>query len=93
MSGETKYKDPDAILDFGHDWSDWLTDSDDDTIATSEWIVPTGITEDSNTHDDTSTTIWLSGGTTGTVYSLVNRIVTVGSRTDDYTMKIKIKEK
>ncbi len=86
-------KDPDAVLDFGHDWSDWLTDNGSDTIASSSWIVPDGITKDSSTNDTTTTTVWLSGGVDKARYTLVNRIVTVGGRTDDYTMIIKIKEK
>ena len=83
-------KDKDAVLDYGIDWSSWL---DDDTIDSSEWIVPAGITKDSDTSDTTRATIWLSGGTLGVVYSLVNRIVTVGGRTDDRTISVRIVEK
>ena len=36
-------KDPDAVLDYGFDWSAWLEAGD--TIVTSEWIVPEGITK------------------------------------------------
>lgn len=86
----TFLKDPDAVLDYQLDWSDWL---DSDTISTSEWIVPAGITNDSDTETTTTTTIWLSGGTAGTIYSLVNRIVTAGGRTQDQTIKIKCRER
>lgn len=83
-----KEKDPDAELDFGFDWETWL---DGDTLATSTWIVPTGITKDSDLFTIIGvTTIWLSGGTLREVYKVVNRITTIGGRTDDRTLVIKI---
>jgi len=93
MSGETKYKDPDSVLDYSTDWSDWLSASGDDTINSSIWIVPDGITKDSDTFTDTDATIWLSGGTDGEKYNILNRITTIGNRTDDWTFTLKIKEK
>lgn len=83
-------KDPNAVVDYNIDWSSWLPD--DDTISTSEWIVPAGITEDSETNTDTTTTIWLSGGTAGQSYSLTNRITTAQGRTQDKTITISVKE-
>jgi hypothetical protein len=74
------------------------------TIVTSDWTVPTGITEDdSDTSSitirgvvyavNTTVTIWLSGGTAGTNYALVNRITTSDARTLDQTMTILVREK
>lgn len=83
-------KDPDAVLDYQIDWSNWL---DDDTISTSSWTVPTGITRDSDTNDTTTATIWLSGGTAGTSYSVVNHIVTADGREEDRTITIKCMER
>lgn len=83
-------KDPDAILDYSIDWETWL---DGDTISTSTWIVPTGITKDSDTYSTTATVIWLSGGTAGSSYSLTNRITTAGGRTEDRTIEILVKER
>jgi hypothetical protein len=82
-------KDPDAVKDYGFDWSGWLGT---DTIQTSTWIVPTGITKNSDSKTNTMTTIWLSGGTAGQSYDLTNRIVTAGGRTEDRTGVIKVKE-
>lgn len=79
-------KDPQAVLDYGWDWSEWLPDGD--TITASTWTVPTGITKDSDSHDDTTTTIWLRGCTVGTEYELVNHIVTADGREDDRTLRI-----
>ena len=72
----TYIKDPESVLDYGFDWSDWL--DTDDTVSTSTWKVPTGITEDSDTNTTTTTMIWLSGGTVGSQYKITNRI------TDEY---------
>jgi hypothetical protein len=90
MSIATFVKDPNAVLDYLIDWSPWLGA---DTIVTSTWIVPTGITKNSDTKTNTTTTVWLSGGTAGTKYPLTNRVVTAGARTDDRTITINVKER
>jgi len=91
-------KDKDAVLDWGFDWNDpdavggpWLEAGE--TLTTSQWIVPDdpdGIVVDSDTHTDTTTTVWLSGGTVNTVYLVTNRITTTGGRTDDRSWEIKV---
>lgn len=78
-------KDPQAILDYGFDWSAWL---DDDAISTSTWILPSGMTSVQEGINGSTTIIWLSGGVIETRYDVVNRIVTVAGRTDDRTIKI-----
>ena len=88
MALEWDFKDPDEVLDYRVDWSARL---DGDTIASSTWEVPTGLTKDSDTSDDDSTTIWLSGGTLGDNYTLVNRITTAGGRTFDQSVKLKVR--
>ena len=80
-------KDPNAVLDYVVDWTTWLNG---DTIATSVWTVPSGITQDSESESTTSATVWLSGGTVGETYQLVNRITTAGGRTEDRTIRITI---
>lgn len=82
-------KDPDAVLDYLVDWTDWLAG---DTIVTSTWIVPTGITKDTDTKTATAARIWLSGGTAETVYLVTNRVVTAGGRTNDRTLDIYVSE-
>lgn len=83
-------KDPNAILDYRFDWSDWLNS---DTIATSTWIAPDGITVQSESETTTAATVWLSGGTLSRSYELVNRIVTAGGRTEDRTLIVHIQDK
>lgn len=82
-------KDSAAVLDYQIDWSEWL---DGDTISTSEWTVPSGITEDSDANTTTTATVWLSGGTVGQEYRIVNRVVTAGGRTDERYIRIKVVE-
>lgn len=90
--GEAQYpfKDPDEILDFENDWSQRLIAGD--TIVASDWIVPVGITEDDAAFDGTTTTIWLSGGTLGETYHLVNRITTMQGRTRDRSKYVTIRQ-
>lgn len=83
-------KDPDAVLDYQIDWEDWLGE---DTISDSEWTVPTGITNDGDTNTATTATIWLSGGTAGTRYKLINHITTVSGREEDRTITIICEER
>lgn len=77
----THTKDPNSLLDFGVDWSSWLASGE--TISTSEWDVPAGLTEGASTESDGITTVWLSGGTAGTTYRVRNRVSTSASRVDD----------
>ena len=91
MSQNNTYlKDPDARVDFQADWTDWLAG---DTISASTWVVPSGITQYSASNTTTSATIWLSGGTEGRDYSVVNRITTAGGRINDQTLIIKIRSR
>ena len=71
------------------------------TISTSTWFVPAGITKDSDNEGavtiqevaydiNTITTIWLSSGSIGESYDLVNRITTSDNRTLDKTITIDI---
>ena len=83
-------KDPEAVLDYKVDWTDWL---DGDTINTSAWTVPDGITKDSDNNTTEVATIWLSGGTALQTYVLENKITTTGSRSDERTIYIEVKEK
>lgn len=82
-------KDPDAVLDYTVDWAPYLGG---DTISAVEWIVPEGLTLDTQEEDDTTATAWLSGGTAGEDYEVVCRVTTVGGRIDDRTIVIRVRE-
>ena len=83
-------KDPDEVLDFVVDWAKPLAG---DVIATSTWSVPLGVTKGADMFDATSTTIWLSGGTNGENYELLNRITTAAGRTREQTCKLRVRTK
>lgn len=87
----TYTKDPTAALDYGLDWAAWL---DGDTISTSTWTqVPAALTFGARTHDTTSTTVWLSGGTHGQTVKVRNLIVTAAGRTDERTLVIEVRDR
>ena len=91
MSVAQYLKDPDAVLDYGFDWLDWLANGE--TISTSTWTIPTGLTEDSETETSTTTKVWLSGGTAGIDYTITNKIVTSAGRTDERSITIMVEER
>jgi hypothetical protein len=85
-------KDPDAVLDYSVDWALWLAG---DEISTSEWILEEGALLEQVIASNTATkaTVWLRGGQSGITYSVTNRIVTVGGRTDDRTISVKVEDR
>lgn len=83
-------KDPDAVLPYYIDWSEWLEDGD--TIAASDWTVD-GCTKDSSTFNDTITTIVVSGGTVGVAASAINHITTANGYEDDRTITFEMVER
>jgi hypothetical protein len=83
-------KDDDAVLDYGFDWSEWLGT---DTIVSSVWTVPTGISQEAESETTTTTTVWLSGGTIGNTYTITNRIVTTAGRTDERSLRVYVAER
>lgn len=82
-------KDPNAILDYSFDWSLYLTPLAD-SIQTATWIPDTGLTIVSDTKTSTTATAFVSGGTVGDILTLTCRITTVGGRTDDRSITLKI---
>jgi hypothetical protein len=84
-------KDPDAELDYGFNWSDWLATGE--TISSHTVTVETGLTKDSDSESSGVVTVWLSGGTAGEDYSVECEIVTSASRTDERTMTIRVKNR
>jgi hypothetical protein len=62
-----------------------------DTITASSWTVPAGITELSRAFTDTTTIIWLTGGTVGN-YKLINVFSTAGGRTFERALTVKVRE-
>lgn len=97
--GNVQPVDPDAVLDFTIDWSDWLTSPE--VISTSTWTVdPTGelvigTGDFAPTNDDDSATVWINSQVAGHRYELTNKIVTDSSpaRTAERTITIRCGER
>jgi hypothetical protein len=81
-------KDPDATLDWRFDWTDWLDDGE--TITASVMTVSAGLVLVSQSNSVSAATVWVSGGTTGSVYSVANRITTSAGRIDERTITIRV---
>lgn len=69
-------KDPDSDLDYVFNWSDWLGA---DTIASCTVTAAAGLTAHDKSNTTTAVTIWLSGGTAGTSYTVTCEIVTANA--------------
>lgn len=80
-------KDPGARKDFGINWIDWLAG---DTLVSSVWTVPAGLTNVSseNSFTTTASVAWISGGTLNKRYTLTCRIVTTLGRIEDRSIEI-----
>ena len=80
-----------AVLDYTIDWgTDWLVTGD--TISTSTWTAQSGVTIDSSSNTSTTATAWISGGSNGRGYTVKNRIVTAGGRTEERSILIVVKD-
>ena len=83
-------KDPDAVLDYSQDWSDWLSPLSDTITGTPTWTVGAGLTKTSQSNTTTSATAFISGGTVGSKEPVACKITTTGGRTDERTVYLKI---
>jgi len=81
-------KDPAGVLDYSIDWTLWLGS---DTITNSTWTLPTGITNSGESFTTLITTIWLSGGTAGTIYTITNKITTAAGRITEQSFHIRVR--
>jgi len=84
-------RDQDDVDDWKFDWSDWLGT---DTISSSVVAVESGLTKDSDSITDSSTsvTVWLSGGIVGSEYKVTSSIVTTAGREKDRSVTFLIVE-
>jgi hypothetical protein len=83
-------KDPQGVLDYLIDWEPFLSGDFIDSVL---WIVPDGLVSEAETHDNTTATIWISGGVVGVCYDVTCRITTIGGRVDDRTIAVTVNNK
>lgn len=91
MSGDRFERAVGSTLDWSWNWGgtdtvpSWLAEGE--TITDAVVTVPAGLTKSQpETHDDTTVTVWLTGGEVGTEYPVVCRITTSEDRTDERTL-------
>lgn len=92
MTANTFTKDPHATLDYGFNWSEWLDTGEvitGYTINTS----PCGIVNEYSTSTSGCVIVWLSSGSVGQRYSVSCLIETSGSRIDERTIKIDVRNR
>lgn len=83
-------KDPNEVLDYQFVWTDRLAVGE--TISTSSFIREQGdVTIGANDVTAGVATVWLSGGTVGTVNVFTNRIVTNKGRTYDESARLRVR--
>lgn len=87
------YKDPAANLDYVVDWTAWLAERGNDTIASVQWTISGGSGVVAGTTGFTPqglAAIWLSGGTIGQTATIICQITTTAGRTEVRTFHLRI---
>lgn len=89
--GWSKVKDPQATRLAEWDWTSWLGTGE--TILTATVTPDTGITVSSVTHNDTTVTCTVAGGTAGMTYRIVCHVTTTAGQQDDDTLTIRVRDR
>lgn len=92
MPVKTFKKDPAAKKDYTIDWAQKGYLAAAETIVTSSWSVPSGLTNVTESNTTKRATVWLSGGTHGQDYDVVNHIVTSAGREEDGHLTIEVRD-
>lgn len=82
-------KDPDDTIDLPFNWVGFL---DGDTIDTSTFLLPDGLTSVSENNTTLTATIFVRGGDAGRMYRVTNRVTTAGGRQKDRTQYVLVEE-
>ena len=85
---DTYSQAPTEVLDYQINWLPYLAVGE--TIVTSAWTIPSGLTDAGHSNTTTTATQWLTGGVDGTAYIILNQITTTSARTVDYSFILKI---
>lgn len=82
--------DPQSVLDFQHDWTDWLASGD--SISSRQWTIAplNGTTpETPSLSNSTSAAVTVSGCQAGKVYRLTEHVVTANGIEADRTITLR----
>jgi hypothetical protein len=95
MSSRTNefVKDPNEVLDYTIEFDDLLA-LDSDTIDSIDVNVTAGdVVLDASGNDDTTVTVWVSGGTVPTDCRVTATVTTAGNRVHERSIKIRVRDK
>lgn len=87
-------KDTEAILTYTLDWTDWLNNGE--TISSNSYAIETitgdadPLTKTAESNTDYTTTVKISGGTSGKIYKVYNTITTSGGLTERRYFRIRV---
>lgn len=84
-------KDPQATLDYSFDWTDWLGTGE--TISSTSWTVPAGLTKVSEVATSYISTCRISGGVLGTSYTVTCQITTNLGEIDQRSLQLTIQDR
>lgn len=92
-------KDPAAVLDYTIDWNaasalggPWLA-TGETLSGAALWTVPSDITKSGQIDGASASTIWLSGGSAGSSYTITCKIATSAGRTDERSFLLVVKHR
>jgi hypothetical protein len=88
---QTFTKDPDSTLDYLVDWSDQIGAGD--YIVSAAVSADPGITLHLQSFTSATHTIWLRGGAVNNRYKVRSKIWTQGTRVDERTITIIVRER
>ena len=93
MADNVKTKSVNSVLPYGWNWADWL--SEGETIASYVITVsPSGtLAIDSDTTTSGCVLATISGGTSGSRYDILCKIITSASYVDERTLKIDVTQR
>ena len=88
MSEAIQSKSVEDILDYSINWARFLVT--DTIVAIDVWTIDAGLTNAAMTNTSTVSTVWLSGGVTGTTYNVVNTVTTAGGRVKTFPFQLTV---
>lgn len=90
----TVTKDPQAVLDYLWDWTDWLSAHTPADAIASAAVIVNNITlmSPATVEQGVRVRAWLGGGAAGQTATATCRITTNAGRVDDRTLYLKLRE-
>ena len=90
MTFSAPIKDPDSVLNYSLDWSEWLDGAaiDDHEVTASD-----GITIDSSSVEGAAVLWWLSGGEAGRTYRITVEVSASDGRVDQRSVIVRVRDR